>query len=78
MKSFWQVIIIAALLLAGCGVNASADSNIPFAYVTIAPNPSATPTPFQPVPWTPTDTLLSLPVIDSEPAYQYGCTTTNN
>jgi LCP family protein required for cell wall assembly len=65
MKSSWQVIIIAALLLAGCGVNASADSNVPFAYVTIAPNPSATPTPFQPVPWTPTGTLLSQPIIDS-------------
>jgi LCP family protein required for cell wall assembly len=71
MKSFWQITIIAAIFLAGCGANASADSNLPFAFVTIAPNASPTPTPFQPIPWTPSPvyaqdgTLLSQPVADS-------------
>ena len=69
MKSFWQIIFIAAFLLAGCGTNASANS---FAFVTVAPNASPTATPFQPVPWTPTgsfasaqDALLSQPLLDS-------------
>jgi len=65
MKSIWLVTIIAALLLAGCGLNASAESNLPFEFVTVAPNASPTATPFQPIPWTPTGTLLSNPVIDS-------------
>lgn len=65
MKPLWQITLIAAFLLAGCGTNASADSNLPFAFVTVAPNASATPTPFQPIPWTPTGTLLSQPIIDS-------------
>jgi polyisoprenyl-teichoic acid--peptidoglycan teichoic acid transferase len=64
MKSFWQIIIIAALLLAGCGSYESAQSNLPFTLVTVAPNPSPTPTPFQPVAWTPTGTLLSQPLLD--------------
>jgi len=33
--------------------------------VTAAPNASATPTPFQPIPWTPTGTLLAQPIIDT-------------
>ncbi len=71
MKSIWQITLIAALLLAGCGSNAPAESNLPFAFVTLAPNPSATPTPFQPIPWTPSfvfaqdAALLSNPIIDS-------------
>ena len=64
MKSVRWIIIIAALLLAGCGTAAPAPS-LPFALVTIAPNASPTPTPFQPIPWTPTSTLLSQPVVDS-------------
>ncbi len=71
MRSFWQITIIAALFLAGCGANASADPNLPFAFVTAAPNASPTPTPFQPIPWTPSPvyaldgSLLSQPTIDS-------------
>jgi LCP family protein required for cell wall assembly len=56
-------IIIAAILLAGCGSNAPAP--LPFAMVTSAPNPSPTPTPFLPVSWTPTGSLLSQPIADS-------------
>jgi len=54
MKPIWQITIIAALLLAGCSTNASAQPDLPFAFVTVAPNPSPTPTPFQPIPWTQT------------------------
>jgi len=64
MKSIRWNIILAALLLAGCGANvpSSGQSNLPFALVTSAPNPSPTPTPFLPVSWTPTSSLLSQPV----------------
>src|SRR5215510_4343057 len=68
MKSFWQITVIAALFLAECAAsrgNASADSNLPFVFVTIAPNASPTATPFQPIPWTPTGTLLSQPILDT-------------
>lgn len=64
MKSFWQIIVIATLLLAGCGSNVSAQSNLPFVLVTAAPNASPTPTPFQPIAWTPTGALLSQPALD--------------
>lgn len=71
MKSIWQSTLIAAFLLAGCGMTASTDSNPPFTFVTVAPNAPPTPTPFQPIPWTPTTlyaqdgTLPPQPVIDS-------------
>ncbi len=74
MKSIWQSMLIAAFLLAGCGMTASTDLNQPFPFVTVAPNASPTPTPFQPIPWTPTTlyaqdgTLLTQPVIDSAPS----------
>ena len=55
-------IILAALLLSGCGTNAPASQ--PFALVTVAPNASPTPTPFQPIPWTPTGTLPPTPTLD--------------
>ncbi len=58
-------IILAALLLAGCGANAPAQPDLPFILVTSAPNASPTPTPFQPVPWTETISPLSQLVIDS-------------
>jgi LCP family protein required for cell wall assembly len=64
MKSLnWM--IIAALLLAGCGTAAPAPASLPFALVTAAPNASPTPTPFQPIPWTQTASPLSQPVADS-------------
>ncbi len=67
MKNILYASLLASLILAGCGTAASANTQptLPFAFVTIAPNASPTPTPFQPIPWTPTGTLLSDPVIDS-------------
>ena len=59
MKPCWQIMLIAAVLLAGCGGNAPAQGSLPFALVTAAPNASATPTPFQPIPWTQTSSPLS-------------------
>ena len=66
MKIHRRIMLIAAFLLAGCGSNvtASGQPTLPFAFVTVAPNASPTPTPFQPVPWTPTSTLLSQPILD--------------
>ena len=63
-------ILLAELLLAGCSALALAPSNVqpaalPFTLVTAAPNASPTPTPFQPIPWTPTDTLVSQPIADT-------------
>lgn len=51
--NFSRQIILATLLLAGCGTTASPSPTQPssfFDLVTPAPNPSATPTPFQPLP----------------------------
>lgn len=66
MKKTLQIILLAAILLAGCGTlaTAPAQSSLPFALVTANPNASPTMTPFQPVPWTPTGTLLPTPTID--------------
>lgn len=57
-------IILTALLLAGCGTAAPTQQSLPFALVTIAPNASPTPTPFQPIPWTPTGTFQPQPTVD--------------
>src|SRR5574342_799045 len=61
MKRVFHVVLLAGILLAGCGTLAPAPANVqpalPFVLVTAAPNASPTPTPFQPVPWTPTGTL---------------------
>jgi LCP family protein required for cell wall assembly len=69
MKRFFHVILLAAYLLAGCNALAlapsSAQSALPFTLVTAAPNASPTPTPFQPIPWTPTGTLESQPTGDT-------------
>ena len=53
--------LLAWVLLAGCGAFAPVRSDnvqarLPFVLVTAAPNASPTPTPFQPIPWTPTST----------------------
>jgi LCP family protein required for cell wall assembly len=56
MKKFFQVLLSAGMFiagLAGCASGAPAPSNLPFQFVTIAPDASPTPTPFQPVPGTP-------------------------
>ncbi len=53
---------ILSAALAGCGASASAQPPLPFALVTAAPNASPTPTPFQPIPWTQTPSILSQPL----------------
>jgi LCP family protein required for cell wall assembly len=62
MRNLFRFTLLAGLLLAGCGT-AAPPSSAPFAMVTAAPNASPTPTPFQPIPWTPTGTLP--PVMDT-------------
>ena len=66
MKRTLQIILLAAILLAGCGTLAPtpAQSSLPFALVTANPYASPTPTPFQPVPWTPTGPVLPTPTMD--------------
>ncbi|HZM25392.1 MAG TPA: LCP family protein, partial [Anaerolineales bacterium] len=56
MKAGFWIVVIASLTLVGCGTTASANAQppLPFALVTVAPNASATPTPFQPLFSTPT------------------------
>ena len=71
MKRLFHIILLAGYLLAGCGPLALAPSSVqpapslPFTLVTAAPNASPTPTPFQPIPWTPTGTLDSQPTGDT-------------
>ncbi len=65
MKRFFRFTLLAGLLLAGCGTAAPASSALPFVLVTAAPNASPTPTPFQPIPWTPSGAVQSQPVVDS-------------
>lgn len=55
--------LVASILLSGCGAVAQAQPARKFLLVTAAPNASATPTPFQPVPWTPTGTFLPQPTM---------------
>lgn len=64
MKAHWQILLIAALLLAGCGSNASAQQPVPLQLITVAPNASPTATPFQPIPWTQTPASFSQTVLD--------------
>ena len=67
MKKLLHVMFLASILLVGCGTLAPAPAQpaLPFVFVTSAPNASPTPTPFQPIPWTPTGTLLPQPLTDS-------------
>jgi polyisoprenyl-teichoic acid--peptidoglycan teichoic acid transferase len=68
MKRCFHVLLLAGYLLAGCGAFASASTNqppdLPFTLVTAAPNASPTPTPFQPIPLSPTPTSQASPTID--------------
>ena len=65
MKPIHWRIFLSILLLTGCGSNASAQQSHPFVMVTSAPNASPTPTPFQPIPWTPVGSPLSPLITDS-------------
>lgn len=67
MRKSFLVMLIASLLLVGCANPApvSTQPALPFILVTSAPNASATPTPFQPIPWTPTGTVQPQPLTDS-------------
>jgi polyisoprenyl-teichoic acid--peptidoglycan teichoic acid transferase len=58
--------LLASILLVGCGRLAPAplQSSLPFVLVTAAPNGTATPTAFQPVPWTPTGSLAPQPTLN--------------
>jgi len=69
MKKIFRGILLTGFILAGCGTGATASGQapLPFALVTAAPNASPTPTPFQPIPWTPTGTSLSQPILDLAP-----------
>ena len=62
MRKLFHFTLLAGLLLAGCGTAAPASSVQSFVLVTVAPNASPTPTPFQPVPWTPTGTFQPPPI----------------
>lgn len=56
MRKRFHVVLLASILLVGCGTlaPAAAQSALPFVMVTSAPNATVTPTPFQPIPWTQT------------------------
>jgi hypothetical protein len=72
MKNLLHAILLAGLLLAGCAslapVPVNAQPALPFVLVTTAPNASQTPTPFQPIPWTPTGTLTASDLPTTDPA----------
>lgn len=70
MKRLFYILLLAVYLLAGCSPLALAPAGVqqptlPFTLVTAAPNASPTPTPFQPIPWTPTGTVQTPPNIDT-------------
>ena len=72
MKRCMYILLLAGMLLSGCGSFASAAANrqpeLPFVLVTAAPNASPTPTPFQPLPLSPTPTFVASPTIDPSTA----------
>ncbi len=63
MKAFhyYFLLVISAILLSACGAapQTPEQAPLPFVLVTSAPNPSATPTPFQPSLYTPTQASIS-------------------
>ncbi|HJS20731.1 MAG TPA: LCP family protein [Anaerolineales bacterium] len=63
MRNLIYILLLASILLAGCGplIPAQAQPALPFVFVTAAPNASPTPTPFQPMPWTPTGSVVFAP-----------------
>jgi LCP family protein required for cell wall assembly len=69
MKRLFTILLLAVCLLAGCSPLALAPSSVqpplPFTLVTAAPNASPTPTPFQPIRWTPTGTVQAQPTLDT-------------
>jgi LCP family protein required for cell wall assembly len=65
MRKLFHFTLLAGMLLAGCGTLAPIPAAPAFAWVTAAPNASPTPTPFQPIPWTPTGTVQPSPVVDT-------------
>ena len=65
MKRLFHVILLASILLVGCGTLAPAQASLPFILVTAAPNATVTPTPFKPIPWTPTSSALAQPLLNS-------------
>lgn len=64
MKRPLHLILLASLLLVGCGNLAPTQPALPFVFVTAAPNATATPTPFQPIPWTQTGSPPPQPTFD--------------
>ncbi|MGE5462507.1 MAG: LCP family protein [Syntrophothermus sp.] len=64
MRNCIHILLLASILLTGCGSLLPTQAKLPFAYVTAAPNATATPTPFQPVPWTPTGTFFPSPTLN--------------
>jgi LCP family protein required for cell wall assembly len=65
MKKLFHAMLLASMLLVGCGTLAPAQTTLPFVLVTAAPNATVTPTPFQPIPWTPTGSLPAQPTMDA-------------
>ena len=54
MKRLFHAVLLASILLVGCGTLAPAQASLPFILVTAPSNATVTPTPFQPIPWTQT------------------------
>jgi polyisoprenyl-teichoic acid--peptidoglycan teichoic acid transferase len=66
MRKLFHILLLASVLLVGCGnlAPAPAQSVLPFVLVTAAPNATVTPTPFQPIPWTQTGPPAQQPTLD--------------
>jgi LCP family protein required for cell wall assembly len=64
MRKIIHAVLLASLLLVGCGTLAPAQTTLPFLLVTAAPNSTVTPTPFQPIPWTQTGSPAPSPTFD--------------